>query len=132
MKYSYMYSGSQAAFVFSGLAVFPAGVPTVIDADIHKKLQDNKFAQHLIESGEIDVQEIDEPSKSKSTGGTGGRSTGGKGKQNDAAIDAAKAADDALKVALDAVKAELKELGVTFSDDESLEQLQDKLAQAKE
>ncbi|VXA55437.1 hypothetical protein; putative signal peptide [Acinetobacter proteolyticus] len=132
MKYSYTYSGSQAAFVFSGLAVLPAGVPTSIDADVHKKLQDNKFAQHLIESGEIDVQEIDEPSKSKSTSGTGVRSTGGKGKQNDAAADAAKAADDAQKAALDAIKAELKELGVTFSDDEKLEQLQAKLAQAKE
>ncbi|WP_339352191.1 hypothetical protein [Acinetobacter beijerinckii] len=132
MKYSYTYSGSQAAFVFSGLAVFPAGVSTLIDADIHKKLQDNKFAQHLIESGEIDVQEIDVPSESKSAGKTGGRGTTGKGKQNDAAADAAKAADDAQKAALESIKAELKELEVTFSDDESLEQLQAKLAQARE
>ncbi|EOR08658.1 hypothetical protein F896_01184 [Acinetobacter genomosp. 15BJ] len=132
MKYSYTYSGSQAAFVFSGLAVLPAGVPTSIDADIHKKLQDNKFAQHLIESGEIDVQEIDEPGEPKSPGRTGGRSTGGKGKQNDTATNAAKAADDAQKATLDAAKAELKELDVTFSDDETLEQLQAKLAQAKE
>ncbi len=34
--------------------------------------------------------------------------------------------------ALAAVKAELTELEVTFSDDETLEQLQAKLAQAKE
>ncbi len=40
-----------------------------------------------------------------------------------------KAADEA---ALAAVKAELTELEVTFSDDETLEQLQAKLAQAKE
>ncbi|KYQ82964.1 hypothetical protein AWW72_16400 [Acinetobacter sp. NRRL B-65365] len=130
MKYSYTYSGSQAAFVFSGVAVLPVGVPTLIDEESHKKLSKNNFAKHLIEVGEIDVQEIEDPSESKSSGKTGGRCTGGdKGKQNDAA---AKAADDALKAALDAVKAELKELGVAFSDDESLEQLEAKLAQAKE
>lgn len=55
---------------------------------------------------------------------------GGKGgKQNDSAGDAAKTAEEA---ALAAVKAELTALEVTFSDDETLEQLQAKLAQAKE
>lgn len=133
MKYSYTYSGSQAAFVFSGVAVLPVGVPTLIDEESHKKLSKNKFAKHLIEVGEIDVQEIDEPSEPKSSGKTSGRGAGGgKGKQNDAAADAAKAADEAQKATLDAVKAELKELGVAFSEDESLEQLEAKLAQAKE
>lgn len=98
-----------------------------MDEEAHKKLSKNKFAKHLIDIGELEVQEIpdDEP---KTTGKTGGR--GGKGgKQNDSAGDAAKTAEEA---ALAAVKAELTALEVTFSDDETLEQLQAKLAQAKE
>ncbi|EMN9776614.1 hypothetical protein P5778_003921 [Acinetobacter baumannii] len=127
MKYSYIYSGLQAAFVFSGIAVLPTGTPTLVDEEAHKKLGKNKFAKHLINIGELEVQEIpdDEP---KATGKTGGR--GGKGgKQNDAAGEQQKPTDED---ALAAVKAELTALEVTFSDDETLEQLQAKLAQAKE
>ncbi|OTR56458.1 hypothetical protein CAT49_02380 [Acinetobacter baumannii] len=127
MKYSYIYSGLQAAFVFSGIAVLPTGTPTLVDEEAHKKLTKNKFAKHLIDIGELEVQEIpdDEP---KTTGKTGGR--GGKGgKQNDAAGEQQKPTDED---ALAAVKAELTALEVTFSDDETLEQLQAKLAQAKE
>ncbi|EOD1396884.1 TPA: hypothetical protein JI034_14040 [Acinetobacter baumannii] len=127
MKYSYIYSGLQAAFVFSGIAVLPTGTPTLVDEEAHKKLSKNKFAKHLINIGELEVQEIpdDEP---KATGKTGGR--GGKGgKQNDAAGEQQKPTDED---ALAAVKAELTALEVTFSDDETLEQLQAKLAQAKE
>lgn len=129
MKYSYTYSGSQAAFVFSGLAVLPAGIPTLVEEDKHKQLSKNKFAKHLIDTGELDVQEIDEPVEPKSTVKTGGRGNGGKGKQNDGEGDQSKGTDEA---ALAAVKAELTALEVTFSDDESLEQLQAKLAQVKE
>ncbi|XZW83885.1 hypothetical protein ACT4VD_06455 [Acinetobacter baumannii] len=127
MKYSYIYSGLQAAFVFSGIAVLPTGTPTLVDEEAHKKLTKNKFAKHLIDIGELEVQEIaeDEPKAAGKTGGRGGKG----GKQNDATGDAAKAAEEA---ALAAVKAELTELEVTFSDDETLEQLQAKLAQAKE
>ncbi|OTU28378.1 hypothetical protein CAT59_07410 [Acinetobacter pittii] len=127
MKYSYIYSGLQAAFVFSGVAVLPTGTPTLVDEESHKKLSKNKFAKHLIDIGELEVQEIpdDEPKTAGKTGGRGGKG----GKSNDAASDASKAADEA---ALAAVKAELAALEVTFSDDETLEQLQAKLAQAKE
>ncbi len=127
MKYSYIYSGLQAAFVFSGIAVLPTGTPTLVDEEAHKKLTKNKFAKHLIDIGELEVQEIAEV-EPKTAGKTGGR--GGKGgKQNDAAGEQQKPTDEA---ALAAVKAELTELEVTFSDDETLEQLQAKLAQAKE
>lgn len=127
MKYSYIYSGLQAAFVFSGIAVLPTGTPTLVDEEAHKKLTKNKFAKHLIDIGELEVQEIAEV-EPKTAGKTGGR--GGKGgKQNDAAGEQQKPTDEA---ALAAVKAELTELKVTFSDDETLEQLQAKLAQAKE
>ncbi|MDC5507990.1 hypothetical protein OHX03_19810 [Acinetobacter baumannii] len=127
MKYSYIYSGLQAAFVFSGIAVLPTGTPTLVDEEAHKKLTKNKFAKHLIDIGELEVQEIPDD-ESKAAGKTGGR--GGKGgKQNDAAGEQQKpTAEDALA----AVKAELTALEVTFSDDETLEQLQAKLAQAKE
>ena len=37
MKYSYIYSGLQAAFV-SGIAVLPTGTPTLVDEEAHKKL----------------------------------------------------------------------------------------------
>jgi len=127
MKYSYIYSGLQAAFVFSGIAVLPTGTPTLVDEESHKKLSKNKFAKHLIDIGELEVQEIpdEEPKAGGKTGGSGGKG----GKQNDAAGDAAKAVEEA---ALATVKAELTALEVTFSDDETLEQLQAKLAQAKE
>ena len=127
MKYSYIYSGLQAAFVFSGIAVLPTGTPTLVEEEAHKKLTKNKFAKHLIDIGELEVQEIaeDEPKTAGKTGGRGGKG----GKQNDAAGEQQKPTDDA---ALAAVKAELTALEVTFSDDETLEQLQAKLAQAKE
>lgn len=127
MKYSYIYSGLQAAFVFSGIAVLPTGTPTLVDEEAHKKLTKNKFAKHLIDIGELEVQEIaeDEPKAAGKTGGRGGKG----GKQNDAAGEQQKTTDED---ALAAVKAELTALEVTFSDDETLEQLQAKLAQAKE
>ncbi|WP_336932400.1 hypothetical protein [Acinetobacter bereziniae] len=128
MKYSYLYSGLQAAFVFSGLAVLPTGVPTSVDEDIHKALSKNKFAKHLIDSGDLTVTEIAEDALVKATGKGAGK-TSGKGKTEGAASDAAKAAGEAE---LAIVQAELTELGITFADDETLEQLQAKLTQAKE
>ncbi|MDC5097756.1 hypothetical protein ACT4VM_07140 [Acinetobacter baumannii] len=127
MKYSYIYSGLQAAFVFSGIAVLPTGTPTLVDEEAHKKLTKNKFAKHLIDIGELEVQEIaeDEPKTAGKTGGRGGKG----GKQNDAAGEQQKPTDEA---ALAAVKAELTALEVTFSEDETFEQLQAKLDQAKE
>ncbi len=91
------------------------------------RIAKGKAFKSLVEKGELEVQEIpdEEPKVGGKTSGRGGKG----GKQNDAASDAAKAADEA---ALAAVKAELTELEVTFSDDETLEQLQAKLAQAKE
>ncbi|EGT89214.1 hypothetical protein ABNIH1_17431 [Acinetobacter baumannii ABNIH1] len=105
----------------------PTGTPTLVDEESHKKLSKNKFAKHLIDIGELEVQEIpdEEPKAGGKTGGRGGKAS----KQNDAAGDQQKTTDEA---ALAAVKAELTELEVTFSDDETLEQLQAKLAQAKE
>ncbi|BFM82879.1 hypothetical protein JUNP543_1200 [Acinetobacter baumannii] len=124
MKYSYIYSGLQAAFVFSGIAVLPTGTPTLVDEEAHKKLTKNKFAKHLVESGELEILEIPEE-ETKAAGKTGGKG----GKQNNADGDQSKATDED---ALAAVKAELTALEVTFSDDETLDQLQAKLAQAKE
>ncbi|WP_266126054.1 hypothetical protein [Acinetobacter bereziniae] len=128
MKYSYLYSGLQAAFVFSGLAVLPTGVPTSVDEDVHKALSKNKFAKHLIDSGDLTVTEITGDAVVKATGKGAGK-TSGKGKTEGAASDAAKAAGEAE---LATVQAELTELGITFADDETLEQLQAKLTQAKE
>ncbi|MEB6670638.1 hypothetical protein [Acinetobacter pittii] len=123
-KYSYTYSGSNAAFVFAGVATLPAGIAVVLEAAQHKELQKNKFAKHLVEAGDLDIQEVADD-ETKAAGRTGGKG----GKQNDAAGDQSKGNDEA---ALAAVKAELTALEVTFSDDETLEQLQAKLDQAKE
>ncbi|MFX4814254.1 hypothetical protein ABTB66_03295 [Acinetobacter baumannii] len=123
-KYSYTYSGSNAAFVFAGVATLPAGIAVVLEAAQHKELQKNKFAKHLVESGDLDIQEVADD-ETKAAGRTGGKG----GKQNNADGDQSKGTDEA---ALAAVKAELTALEVTFSDDETLEQLQAKLDQAKE
>lgn len=120
-KYSYTYSGSNAAFVFAGVATLPAGIAVALEAAQHKELQKNKFAKHLVESGELEIMEIPEE-ETKAAGKTGGR--GGK-----AAGEQQKPTDEA---ALAAVRSELTALEVTFSDDEKLEQLQAKLDQAKE
>ena len=113
-KYSYKYSGLNAAFVFAGVATLPNGITVVLDGEQHEALEDNKFAKHLIESGELSVEEIAD-SEPKPTSGRG------KGKT-------AKEAE----ITIDNVRKQLSELEITFAEDETLEQLQAKLAQAKE
>ncbi|MFX7552252.1 hypothetical protein ABTK04_16490 [Acinetobacter baumannii] len=120
------YSGSQAAFSFDGIQVGQGQTVQVSAADL-TRISKGKAFKSLVEKGELEVQEIaeDEPKTAGKTGGRGGKG----GKQNDAAGEQQKPTDED---ALAAVKAELTELEVTFSDDETLEQLQAKLAQAKE
>lgn len=120
------YSGSQAAFSFDGIQVGQGQTVQVSASDL-TSISKGKAFKSLVEKGELEVQEIpdEEPKAGGKTGGRGGKG----GKQNDSAGDAAKTAEEA---ALAAVKAELTALEVTFSDDETLEQLQAKLAQAKE
>lgn len=59
-KYSYTYSGSNAAFVFAGVATLPTGIAVALEASQHKVLQKNKFAKHLIDAGELVVEEVAE------------------------------------------------------------------------
>ncbi|MDC4618910.1 hypothetical protein [Acinetobacter baumannii] len=120
------YSGSQAAFSFDGIQVGQGQTVQVSATDL-TRISKGKAFKSLVEKGELEVQEIpdDEPKAAGKTGGRGGKG----GKQNDAAGEQQKATDED---ALAALKAELTALEVTFSDDETLEQLQAKLAQAKE
>ncbi|MCG5226788.1 hypothetical protein [Acinetobacter pittii] len=120
------YSGSQAAFSFDGIQV-GKGQTVEVSTEDFTRISKGKAFNSLVKKGELDIQEIpdDEPKAAGKTGGRGGKG----GKQNNAASDAANAADEP---ALAAVKAELTALEVTFSDDETLEQLQAKLDQAKE
>lgn len=120
------YSGSQAAFSFDGIQVGKDQTVEVSAADLTRISKGKAFIS-LVDKGELEVQEIpdDEP---KAAGKTSGRGSKG-GKQNGAAGEQQKATDEA---ALASVKAELTVLEVTFSDDETLEQLQAKLDQAKE
>lgn len=132
-KYIYTYGGSQAAFVFSGVAILPVSVPITLEQEAHEKLTSNKFAKHLIDNGELVVEEIANDPATKSTGKVGNTGkANGKGGKSSAAADAEKATQEAHEAALTFVKAELTKLEITFSDDEGLEQLQAKLEQAKE
>ena len=126
-KYSYTYSGSNAAFVFAGVATLPTGIAIALEADQHKVLQKNKFAKHLIDVGELSIEEIAEVGDSKPASGRGkgaqsGKNDDGKGK------DESKPAE----LTIDEVRKALTDLEITFAEDETLEQLQEKLAQATE
>lgn len=126
-KYSYTYSGSNAAFVFAGLVTLPKGIAVVVEANQHKALQKNKFAKHLIDAGELSIEEIAEVGDSKPASGRGkgaqsGKNDDGKGK------DESKPAE----LTIDDVRKALTDLEITFAEDETIEQLQEKLAQATE
>ena len=126
-KYSYTYSGSNAAFVFAGVATLPTGIAVVLEASQHKVLQKNKFAKHLTDAGELSIEEIAEVGDSKPVSGRGkgaqsGKTDDGKGK------DESKPAE----LTIDDVRKALTDLEITFAEDETLEQLQEKLAQATE
>ncbi len=126
-KYSYTYSGSNAAFVFAGLATLPKGIAVAIEANQHKALQKNKFAKHLIDAGELSFEEIAEVGDSKPASGRGkgaqsGKTDDGKGKDE----------SEPTELTIDDVRKALTDLEITFADDETLEQLQEKLAQATE
>ena len=118
------YSGSQAAFSFDGIQV-GKGQTVEVSAEDFTRISKGKAFKSLVEKGDLEIQEIPDDEPKGKTGGRGGKG----GKSIDAAGDQQKAADEA---ALAAVKAELTNLEVTFSDDETLEQLQAKLEQAKE
>lgn len=122
-KYSYTYSGSNAAFVFAGVATLPTGIAIALEADQHKALQKNKFAKHLIDEGELTVEEIAEVAESKPA--SGGR---GKGAQAKSKGDESKGGE----LTIDDVRKALTDLEITYTEDETLEQLQAKLAQATE
>lgn len=126
-KYSYTYSGSNAAFVFAGIATLPTGIAVLLEVDQHKALQKNKFAKHLIDAGELAIEEVAEVGDSKPASGRGkgaqsGKTDEGKGK------DESKPAE----LTIDDVRKALTDLEITFAEDETLEQLQEKLAQATE
>ncbi|EPG7693254.1 hypothetical protein QFL75_002760 [Acinetobacter baumannii] len=126
-KYSYTYSGSNAAFVFAGIATLPTGIAVLLEADQHKALQKNKFAKHLIDAGELTIEEIAEAGDSKPA-------SGGRGKGAQSGKDDGKGKDESkpAELTIDDVRKALTDLEITFAEDETLEQLQEKLAQATE
>lgn len=126
-KYSYTYSGSNAAFVFAGIATLPTGIAVLLEADQHKALQKNKFAKHLIDADELAVEEVAEVGDSKPASGRGKGSQAGKS-------DDVKSKDESkpAELTIDDVRKALTDLEITFAEDETLEQLQEKLAQATE
>lgn len=127
-KYSYKYSGSNAAFVFAGVATLPTGIAIALEADQHKALQKNKFAKHLIDAGELSIEEIAEVGDSKPASGRGKGAQAGKPDDGKGRGDKSKGTD----LTLDDVRKALTDLEITFTEDETLEQLQAKLTQATE
>ena len=127
-KYSYTYSGSNAAFVFAGIATLPTGIAVLLEADQHKALQKNKFAKHLIDAGELAIEEVAEVGDSKPASGRGKGAQAGKPDDGKGRGDKSKGTD----LTLDDVRKALTDLEITFTEDETLEQLQEKLAQATE
>ena len=127
-KYSYKYSGSNAAFVFAGVATLPTGIAIALEADQHKALQKNKFAKHLIDAGELSIEEIAEVGDSKPASGRGKGAQAGKPDDGKGKGDESKGGE----LTIDEVRKALTDLEITFSEDETLEQLQAKLTQATE
>ncbi len=127
-KYSYTYSGSNAAFVFAGIATLPTGIAVLLEADQHKALQKNKFAKHLIDAGELSIEEIAEVGDSKPASGRGKGAQAGKPDDGKGKGDKSKGGE----LTIDEVRKALTDLEITFAEDETLEQLQEKLAQATE
>ena len=127
-KYSYTYSGSNAAFVFAGIATLPTGIAVLLEADQHKALQKNKFAKHLTDAGELSIEEIAEVGDSKPASGRGKGAQAGKPDDGKGKGDKSKGTD----LTIDDVRKALTDLEITFTEDETLEQLQAKLTQATE
>ncbi len=127
-KYSYTYSGSNAAFVFAGIATLPTGIAVLLEADQHKALQKNKFAKHLIDAGELSIEEIAEVGDSKPASGRGKGAQAGKPDDGKGKGDKSKGGE----LTIDEVRKALTDLEITFTEDETLEQLQAKLTQATE
>ena len=125
-KYSYTYSGSNAAFVFAGIATLPTGIAVLLEADQHKALQKNKFAKHLIDAAELSIEEVAEVGDSKPASGRGKGAQAGKPDDGKGKGDKSKGTD----LTIDDVRKALTDLEITFTEDETLEQLQAKLTQA--
>ena len=120
-KYSYTYSGSNAAFIFAGVCTLPAGIAVSIEADQHKALQKNKFAKHLLDIDELAIEEIVDDSKPTGRGRGANKSDLDKGDTSKVNV-----------LTIDDVRKALTDLDITYADDETVEQLQAKLTQATE
>lgn len=120
-KYSYTYSGSNAAFIFAGVCTLPAGIAVSIEADQHKALQKNKFAKHLLDIDELAIEEIADDSKPTGRGRGANKSDLDKGDTSKVNV-----------LTIDDVRKALTDLDITYADDETVEQLRAKLTQATE
>lgn len=120
-QYSYKYSGVQAAFILAGFCTLPAGVAVTVDDKAHKALAKNKFVKHLVDSGELVIEEAQE---AKPTGRGVKGSQGSKADKTDAGKEGGNELDD--------VRTALTDLEITFTDEETIDELKTKLAQVTE
>ena len=121
-QYSYKYSGVQAAFILAGFCTLPAGVAITVDDKAHKALAKNKFVKHLVDSGELVIEEAQEAKPTSGRGVKGSQSS--KADKTDAGKEGGNELDD--------VRTALTDLEITFTDEETIDELKTKLAQATE
>lgn len=132
MKYTFVGVHARTAGIVIGSIVIKKGETVEVDAASHEVFKKLKTVKHLIETGDLVITGND-----KDEAGTASTDTAAKVEtkaekaarlkaEKEAAEAAAKAGnDDALD--LDALRVELTKAGIQFEDDETAEQLKEKL-----
>ena len=132
MKYTFVGVHARTAGIVIGSIVIKKGQSVEVDAASHEVFKKLKTVKHLIETGDLVITGND-----KDEAGTASTDTAAKAEtkaektarlkaEKEAAEAAAKAGnDDALD--LDALRVELTKAGIQFEDDETAEQLKEKL-----
>lgn len=136
MKYTFVGVHARTAGIVIGSIVIKKGQSVEVDAASHEVFKKLKTVKHLIETGDLVITGND-----KDEAGTASTDTAAKAEtkaekasrlkaEKEAAEAAAKAGnDDALD--LDALRVELTKAGIQFEDDETAEQLKEKLDKFK-
>lgn len=134
MKYTFVGVHARTAGIVIGSIVIKKGETVEVDAASHEVFKKLKTVKHLIETGDLVITGND---KDEAEAGTASTDTAAKAEtkaekaarlkaEKEAAEAAAKAGnDDALD--LDALRVELTKAGIQFEDDETAEQLKEKL-----
>ena len=133
MKYTFVGVHARTAGIVIGSIVIKKGQSVEVDAASHEVFKKLKTVKHLIETGDLVITGNDKDEAGSASTDTGAAKAETKAEkaarlkaEKEAAEAAAKAGnDDALD--LDALRVELTKAGIQFEDDETAEQLKEKL-----